>query len=113
MFDYITETSQSETIYDLLNSAFYKALASVIMSQFPIVSIFAIFIARKANSLLAQAEKQARCSGLSLGGKRIPTKIMGLVGLIAGIVNSIYYVIIGLFLIFYIFLCILMIIADF
>lgn len=93
--------SQKNALAQLIDSAFGKALASVIMAEFPIASIIAIFMGRKATSLIAEADKLAAQTGLKASGKRIAAKIMSIVGFIAGIVNSVMYIFLGIYLIFY------------
>ena len=69
----------------IVDNAFAKGLASVIMAQFPIASLISIFLARNASSLVAEAEKIAADTGLNAGGKNTAAKVMGIVGFWIGI----------------------------
>ncbi len=85
----------------LVEGTFGKALASVIMAQFPIASIIAIFTGRKASKMVAQIDELAAETGIAPGGKRTASKIMSLVGFISGIYYTAFYAMFGTLYLFY------------
>lgn len=74
------------------NSAFGKALASVIIASLPIGSLIAIFLSSGALRLVKRANELAAYCGVSAGGKAVAAKIMGIIGKISSIVMTVFYV---------------------
>lgn len=72
-----------------VEEAFHKGIAATVMSQFPVVSIFAIFTGMKASGLVKQAEELAQTHNCALPGKNRIAKILGMVGTILGVANTI------------------------
>ena len=73
------------------DSAFGKALASVILSDIPLGSIIAIILAAVAKGGAKKAEGLASSYGLPAGGKVTAAKILSTIGLILGIVCTVAY----------------------
>ncbi len=96
-------------LQQLVNSAFGKALASVIMAELPIASIIAIFMGSSANKLVAKAENLAAQYGTKAGGKKIAAKIMGKIGFFMGIGMTIFW---GIYILYFIFLMLLVLVAE-
>ena len=82
-----------------VESAFSKALASVIMAGFPIASILSIIFGSLALKNVKKAEDIANYYRVSSGGKKIAAKIMGKIGKITGIVMTCFY---SLYILFFI-----------
>ena len=80
-----------QVVHDLADKAFGKALASVIMSAFPITSIIAIVMGSKALNLVNQARDIATPYGIFGGGKYIASRIMAMVGKYTGIAMTIFW----------------------
>lgn len=88
----------------IVDSAFAKSLAATIMSQFPVVSIVAIFMGSSGLELVRQAEQMAAQYGISAGGKCTAAKVLGKVGKFAGIGYTIFWVLyFGLFFLYLLF----------
>ena len=79
-------------VTSLTDSAFGKGLAAAIMAWFPIASIIAIFFGAKAGALVRQARELAASRGCMTSKKLIPANVLGKVGLIAGIVMTVFWV---------------------
>ncbi len=105
------ETSETQ-LKSLVDKAFSKALASTIMAEFPVASIISIFMGRQASKLVAQIDEFANQTGKNPGGKRIAAKILSKVGFIAGIVNTIAWAIVGLYLIIYFAVLFILILSE-
>lgn len=97
----------------LAEEAFSNGLAAVIMAEFPVASIFAIFKGRKAQKLAKEAENMAAGYGISAGGKNVAAKVMGIVGKISGIVNTALYAFLALYFVFYMLFMIVMLTGIF
>lgn len=76
---------------ELTENAFSNGLASVIMAEFPVASIFAIFKGHKAQKLAREAEELGARYGIGGGGKATAGKIMGKIGKIVGIVLTAFW----------------------
>lgn len=83
---------------ELTEKAFSNGLAAVIMAEFPVASIFAIFKGHKAQKLAREAEDLAQSYGRFAGGKNVAAKVMGIVGKISGIVNTALYAFLTLYI---------------
>ena len=81
--------------------AFSKALASVIMCGFPVASIIAIFFAKKAKALVADALALAASRGVPKPGKLTAASILSKIGFIAGIVDTCVWAVYALIYIAY------------
>lgn len=79
-------------IQGLSKSAFGKGLASVIMSAFPILCFVAIFLGGSAVSQSKSASALALQNGVSAGGKCVAARILGIIGLILGILMTLFWV---------------------
>ena len=75
-------------IESLVKSAFGKGLASVIMAEFPILSIVSIFMGGTAVRQSEDASAMALRNGVSAGGKCVAAKVLGKIGKILGIVMT-------------------------
>ena len=95
-------------IKQLADSAFGKGLASVIMSGFPIVSIFAIFMAIAGKKASNEADALAKTMNVSAGGKNIAARILSIIGLVESIVCTCIYA----FYFFYMFFIIMLVISG-
>ena len=73
--------------------AFSKSLAAVIMANFPIASIIAIFFAAKSRGLVNALFAKAEALGVSAGGKGIAAKVLSIVGLALSIAMTVLYAI--------------------
>ena len=78
-------------VEDCVNSAFGKALASVIMAWFPITCIISIFLSSGALKLVAQANQLAANYGIGAPGKNIAAKVLGTIGKISSIIMTVIY----------------------
>ena len=78
-------------IDSLSGPAFGQALASVIMSWYPVTSIIALILSISALKKVKKANALAERCGISAGGKIIAAKIMGTIGKISGIVMTIFW----------------------
>ena len=90
-------------------AAFAKALASAIMCSFPIASIIAIFFAKKAKSLVADALGLAASRGVPKPGKLTAASILAKIGFIAGIVCTCLWAIYALIYIAYLVFVVLLV----
>ena len=70
------------------SSALGKAIASVIMSVFPILSLFAVFLGEDGVNYAEEAIRLARKSNIRVGGKAVVAKILGMIGKYEGILMS-------------------------
>ena len=75
----------------ITDSAFGKGLAAAIMAWFPIASIIAIIFGSKAISLVAQARSLAASRRCLTSKKLISARVLGRIGLIAGIVMTSFW----------------------
>lgn len=105
------ETTDAQ-LHTLVDNAFSKSLGSVIMAQFPIASIIAIFSGKKASKMVAQIDELAAQTGKNPGGKRMAAKIMSLVGLISGIYYTAFYATFGTLYLSYFFFAFIMLITQ-
>ncbi|MBQ8038843.1 MAG: hypothetical protein IJ274_03060 [Lachnospiraceae bacterium] len=95
--EYAQEASNPE-VEECVNGAFGKALASVIMVNFPIVSLVSVILGALALKGVKKADELAAAYGVEAGGKRTAAKIMGMIGTIYGAVITCYYaLIIGIY----------------
>ena len=83
--------SVDQMVAELSDKAFGKALASAILSGFPIGSIIAIVLGSKALNLVDHAKKLAEPYGIFGGGKYIAARILALVGKISGIIMTVIW----------------------
>ncbi len=88
----------------LAGNAFGKGLAAVIMAEFPVVSIIAIFTGLKGLRYAKNASALAESQGVSVGGKGIAGRILSTIGLIMGCAMTAFYVMYFGFLFLYGFL---------
>ncbi len=79
------EKTTPPEVKKLADSAFGKALASLICSAFPVASFIAIFLAASGLSKSKKASKLAENYGVSAGGKNIAARIMSIIGLVESI----------------------------
>lgn len=75
----------------MVNEAFSKGLTAAICAWFPVASIIAIAKGSKGLKKLAEAKNLAEQSGVSLSGKNIAARVLGMVGKIGGIVMTAFY----------------------
>ena len=73
------------------DSAFGKGLASLILAEFPIGSIFAIGLGSKAQALAAESKQMAAFYGVDTHGKGQAGRILGKIGKILGIVMTSFW----------------------
>ena len=92
---------ESTQLQQLVDQAFSKALASAIMSEFPVASIISIFMSKQASKLVTKIDTISNRTGKNPGCKRIAAKVLSKVGFIAGIINTIGWAIVGLYLVAY------------
>ena len=78
-------------IQQRIDGVFGKALASTIMSEFPIASIIAIFFGNNALKEIMELMDICRTMGIRLPGKLVAARILGIVGKISGIVCTCIY----------------------
>lgn len=83
------------------DSAFGKSLAAVILANFPICSIIAIIMGSLGLKAANTTRELADRYGISAGGKCTAAKIMGLIGMIYGIVNTAAYTLLIVFYFLY------------
>lgn len=101
---------RSAEMKQLVDNAFGKSLSSVIMAQFPIASIIAIFYGKKASKMVTKIDELAAKTGENAGGKRIAAKIMSLIGFISGIYYTAFYALFGtIYLLYFLFIFIMLI----
>ena len=98
----VKEQTTSGELTLLVDKAFAKGLAAVILAEIPVGSLIAIFLGRKASKLVSEAEKIAEQTGLIPGGKKIAAKVLGKIGFIAGLAMSGFWALYTLFLMIYI-----------
>ncbi len=77
----------------MVDDAFGKSLAAAIMAEFPVASIIAISFGINSLDMLEQARVLAAQRGAKLSGKAIATKILGMIGKIAGIAMTVFWAI--------------------
>lgn len=78
--DYQSAKKSDPVVAECANGAFGKALASLIMANFPIVSIVGIIMGAMALKGVKKTDELAAASGVEAGGKRTAAKIMGIIG---------------------------------
>ena len=78
-------------IEDRVNYNFKKALASVIMSMFPITCVVALFFSHKAWKTAWSIDELAKSRGARVSGKNIASKILSGVGKGYSIFCTIFY----------------------
>ena len=88
-------------IQQRIGGVFGKALASTIMSEFPIASIIAIFFGNNALKEIMELMDICRSMGVRLPGKLVAARILGIVGKISGIVYTCIYAGLAAFYSFY------------
>lgn len=88
-------------IQQRIDGVFGKALASTIMSEFPIASIIAIFFGNNALKEIMELMDICRTMGMRLPGKLVAARILGIVGKISGIVCTCIYAGLAVFYAFY------------
>lgn len=88
-------------IQQRIDDVFGKALASTIMSEFPIASIIAIFFGNNALKEIMELMDICRTMGMRLPGKLVAARILGIVGKISGIVCTCIYAGLAVFYAFY------------
>ena len=89
---YAQPTNQTpQEITEKAGSAFGKSLAATIMAWFPITSIIAIIMGAIGLKLANSNNEHASRLGVSAGGKNVAAKILGIVGLVGGIVMTIFW----------------------
>ena len=95
---YVEETAGNPEVEAGVNSAFGMALASVIMANFPLVSLVGVILGALALKGVKKVDNLAASYGVEAGGKRTAAKIMGMIGTIYGGVLTAFY---GLYFGFY------------
>lgn len=80
-----------QVVHDLADKAFGKALASAIMSAFPVTSIIAIVMGSKALKLVNQARDIATPYGVKGGAKYFVARGLGLYGKFTGILMTVVW----------------------
>jgi len=83
--------SVDQMVAEMSNSAFNKALASAIMSNFPIASIIAIVQGNQALNQVKRIKELAEPYGIFAGGKYIAARVLALVGKFSGIAMTIFW----------------------
>lgn len=76
---------------NLVNSAFKKGLASVILAEFPIASIVGIILGAISKKNVKEADRLAAQYGTKAPGKRTAAKVLGNIGLGLGIGMTIFW----------------------
>lgn len=89
--NYQDEKKSDPVVEECANGAFTKALASVIMANFPITSIVSIIMGVLALKGVKKTDELAATYGVEAGGKRTAAKIMGLIGTIYSSVMTAFY----------------------
>ena len=87
-------------VEQMAGSVFGKALASMILSQFPITSVIAIILGASANSALNEIKKVAEGYGIKGGGKYMASRVLSKIGLFSGIAMTVFWTIYILYLVF-------------
>jgi hypothetical protein len=75
----------------LADSAFGKCLAAVILAWWPICSVIAIILGGIGLKAAKQATELAEANKIQAGGKNIAAKITGKIGLIGGIIMTVFW----------------------
>ena len=86
----VNEQAEAE-VKSLANSAFGKCLAAVILAWWPIGSVIAIILGAIGLKAAKKATALAEANNVSAGGKNIAAKITGKIGLIGGIVMTVFW----------------------
>ena len=101
---FIQEEAPNQEALDELqkyaNLALGKSIPAVIMSEFPILSLFAISMGDEAVELADEAIRLARAHKISIGAKAIIAKILGMVGKYNGALCSLIWFICVVIIIF-------------
>ena len=87
-------------LHDAVETAFSKGLAATIMSQFPIVSIIAIFFGSTALKNQKYACELGSYYGMEVPGKNTAAKVLGKIGLICGIAYTAFWALYGVWYFF-------------
>lgn len=97
----------------LADEAFTKCLVSAILANFPIASIFAIFLGNAGLKVAKKATEYAEEHGTKTGGKNIIAKILGNVGKWLGLYNTVVTaLLVAFYVIYFLFIMILMIASE-
>ena len=78
-------------VENMVGEAFSSGLAATICAWFPVASIIAIGKGSKALKKREEAQKMAEAYGVTLPGKNIAARILGMVGKIGGIVMTVFW----------------------
>lgn len=81
----------TQNIEENAGKAFGKSLAATIMAWFPVTSIIAIIMGAIGLKLSKANSEHASRLGVSAGGKNNAAKILGIVGLVSGIVMTVFW----------------------
>lgn len=82
----------------LAGNAFGKGLAAVIMADFPVASIIAIFTGLKGLRYAKNASALAESQGVQVGGKGIAGRILSTIGLIMGCAMTAFWAFYALYM---------------
>ena len=83
--------SVDQMVAEMSKQAFNKALASAIMSNFPIASIIAIVQGNQALNQVKRIKELAEPYGIFAGGKYIAARVLALIGKFSGIAMTIFW----------------------
>lgn len=83
--------SVDQMVAEMSDKAFGKALASAIMSNFPIASIIAIVQGNQALNQVKRIKELAEPYGIFGGGKYIAARVLALIGKFSGIAMTIFW----------------------
>ena len=86
----VNEQAEAE-VAKLAKSAFGKCLAAVILAWWPVASVIAIILGSIGLKAAKKATALAEANNISAGGKNIAAKITGKIGLIGGIVMTVFW----------------------
>lgn len=87
--EYKEEKTSDPVVEECANSAFVKALVSVIVVNF--VSLVGVILGVLALKGVKKTDELAAAYGVEAGGKRTAAKIMGMIGTIYGAVLTVFY----------------------
>lgn len=90
-----------QDVQQRIDNIFGKALASAIMSEFPIASIIAIFFGNNALKEVVALIDICRSMSIRLPGKLVAARILAIVGKVGGIVCTCIYAGLSVFYAFY------------
>lgn len=94
--------SVDQMVAEMSNSAFNKALASAIMSNFPITSIIAIVMGSQALGQVKRIKELAEPYGIFAGGKYIAARVLALIGKFSGIFMTVFWALYFFLIIIYV-----------